>query len=69
MVFVLYAFYSAIYAYRRLTRPGMSQEVKHIFISKHITYVGAFIFVWTVALTHAYFQSFFNAQDLDKIMP
>ena len=69
IAFVIYAFYSAIYAYRRLTLPGMSKEVKHIFIKKHITYVGAFIFVWTVALTHAYFQMFYSSQDLDKIKP
>jgi hypothetical protein len=45
----------------------MSKEVRHVFIRKHITYVSVFIILWTVALSHSYFQIFYAAQDLSKL--
>lgn len=45
----------------------MSKEIKYIFIRKHITYVGAFIFVWTFPITETYFSIFYAAQDFDRI--
>ena len=50
------ALYSCVYAYRRLTRPGMSVEVRYVFIRKHILYVGIFIFIWTFYLAHSYYS-------------
>ena len=55
VAFILYALYSCVYAFRRLTRPGMSAEVRYVFIRKHITYVSVFIILWTVSLAHSYF--------------
>lgn len=65
--FMLIALYSCVFAYRRLTRPGMSAEVRYVFIRKHIFYVGVFIVLWTFALAHSYFQIFYAAQDLSKL--
>ena len=61
------ALFSCVYAYRRLTRPGMSAEVRFVFIRKHIGYVGTFIIIWTVYLAYSYFK-LFNAglEDLDN---
>lgn len=64
--FVLIALYSCVFAFRRLTRPGMSVEVRYVFIRKHITYVSTFIVLWSVSLSHSYFQIFYAAQDLQN---
>lgn len=69
IAFVLLALYSCVFAYRRLTRPGMSSEVRYVFIRKHIFYVGVFIILWTFSLAHSYFQVFYAAQDLDRLPP
>lgn len=58
------ALYSCVYAYRRLTRPGMSAEVRLVFIRKHIAYVGTFIFVWTFYLAYSYFKLFYSGVDV-----
>lgn len=55
IAFMLIALYSCVFAYRRLTRPGMSAEVRYVFIRKHITYVTVFIILWTFSLAHSYF--------------
>jgi len=52
-----------VYAFRRLTRPGMSKEIRLVFIRKHIIYVSVFIFLWTFSLMHLYFQIYEAAQD------
>lgn len=67
VAFVLVALYSCVFAYRRLTRPGTSPEVRYVFIRKHITYVSVFIILWTFSLAHSYFQIFYAAQDLCKL--
>ena len=55
VAFVLIALYSCVYAFRRLTRPGISSEIRFVFIRKHIFYVSVFIFLWTFSLMHLYF--------------
>jgi len=65
IAFVLSALYSCVYAYRRLTRPGMSSEVRFVFIRKHIFYVSVFIIFWTVSLAHSYFQIYYAAQNVN----
>lgn len=65
-VYILMALYSCVYAYRRLTRPGMSAEVRFVFIRKHIAYVGTFIFVWTFYLAYSYFKLFYSGVDISK---
>jgi hypothetical protein len=47
---------SCVYAFRRLTRPGMSEEIRLFFIRKHISYVAAFIIIWTFYLASSYFE-------------
>lgn len=49
------ALFSCVYAYRRLTRPGMSKEIRMFFIRKHISYVGTFIIIWSFYLAASYF--------------
>lgn len=54
-VYILVAIYSVIYAYRRLERPGVSKEVRSMFLKKHYVYVGVFIIIWSIQLTQNYF--------------
>lgn len=54
--YILMALYSCVYAYRRLTRPGMSEEVRIFFIRKHIAYVATFIAIWWFYLASTYYQ-------------
>lgn len=56
--YILVAIYSVIYAYRRLQRPGVSQEIRQMFLKKHYIYVGVFIVIWTIQLSQNYFQLF-----------
>lgn len=49
-IYILLALSSCVYAYRRLTRPGMSEEIRMMFIRKHISYVTTFIIIWTFYL-------------------
>lgn len=50
------AAYSCTYAYRKLTRPGTSSEIKFVFIRKHITYVLTFSIIWVFYLCYTYFN-------------
>ena len=63
-VYIIMALYSCTFAFRKLTRPGMSAEVRYIFIRKHIAYVGTFIFVWTFYLAYSYFKLYYSGEDL-----
>ena len=55
-VYIVLALYSCVYAYRRLTRPGMSGEMRSYFIKKHVAYVASFIVIWTFYLASAYYH-------------
>jgi hypothetical protein len=47
-IYIIIAFYSTIFAYRRLNRPGVSKTVRQLFVKKHFLYVIVFIFIWTI---------------------
>jgi len=53
---------SCVYAYRRLTRPGMSLEIRKYFIRKHILYVITFIIIWTFFLASTYYHLYADSQ-------
>lgn len=60
----MFALFSIIYAARMLSRPGMSSDIKQIFIQKHVFYVVAFIIVWSASLASAYYN-LYNIKDDD----
>jgi hypothetical protein len=62
----LMALFSCVYAFRKLTRPGMSSEVKRLYILKHISYVGTFILIWTFYLAYSYFKLFNAGVNIDE---
>lgn len=53
--YMLIAFLSLFYAYRRLERPGVSKEVRSMFLKKHFLYVFVFIGIWTIQLSQNYY--------------
>jgi hypothetical protein len=53
--YIFMAVYSCVYAYNRLSKPGMSEEIRKFFLRKHISYVAAFVAVWTINLMTTYF--------------
>ena len=57
-LYIVIAVYSLIYAYRRLNRPGVSKEVRYMFVRKHGLYVIVFISVWTMQECFNYYQLF-----------
>lgn len=58
------ALFSCVYAFRRLTRPGMSAEVRFVFIRKHIAYVATFIIIWTFYLAYSYFKLYYSGMQI-----
>ena len=62
-LFMLVGFYSIILAYKRLLRPGVSIEMRKLFLKKHALYVLALIVIWIFCLLYNYYDLFdpFNA--------
>ena len=57
-IYMLVGFYSIIFAYRRLVRPGVSIEMRKLFLRKHAIYVIVFIIIWIFMLLFNYYQLF-----------
>jgi len=60
-IYILMALFSCVYAFRKLTKPGMSEELRSLYIRKHILYVGAFIVIWTFYLAASYYQMYLTS--------
>lgn len=61
---MLMGFYSIIVALRRLTRPGVSIEMRKLFIKKHALYVFFLIIIWLMQLLVNYNQLFKPPENL-----
>lgn len=57
-IYIIVAIYSTVFAFRRLNRPGVSKEVRSMFLKKHLIYVIVFIVLWTITLSQNYFTLF-----------
>lgn len=56
--YLIIAFYSVVFAYARLNRPGVSKEVRAMCFKKHLYYVMMFVTIWTVQLLQNYYILF-----------
>lgn len=56
--YLVVAFYSVVFAYARLNRPGVSKEVRAMYFKKHLYYVIMFVAIWTVQLMQNYYILF-----------
>lgn len=54
-LYIVVAFYSVFYSKRRLSRPGISKDVRQLTFRKHATYVIAFVVLWTMQQAQTYF--------------
>jgi len=46
--YLIVASYSCVFAIRRLNRPGVSKDIRIMFVKKHFLYVLVFIVVWVL---------------------
>ena len=61
-LYILISIFSIIYAARMLSRPGISSEIRGIFMKKHMVYAVSFIIIWSLVLLDAY-HSLYNTID------
>ena len=55
-IYILISMFSVIYAARMLSRPGMSSDIRTMFMKKHMFYALSFIIIWSLMLLNAYDQ-------------
>lgn len=55
-IYILISVYSVIYAARMLSRPGMSSDIRTMFMKKHMFYALSFVIIWSLMLLNAYDQ-------------
>ena len=65
-IFMLVGFYSIIFSCQRLSRPGVSIEMRKLFIRKHAAYVLCLIIIWLLLLLNNYYQLFEGKTELTK---
>jgi hypothetical protein len=53
-IYILTALFSVVYTGRMLSKPGISENIKKLFLKKHILYVVGFIGIWVITLSSAY---------------
>jgi hypothetical protein len=61
-LYILISVYSIIFAARMLSRPGISAEIRGIFMKKHVIYTLSFICIWSIVLLNAY-HSLYDSPD------
>jgi hypothetical protein len=47
-LFVSVSIYSVVFSLRRLNRPGVSKDLRMLFIKKHVIYVTVFTLIWVI---------------------
>jgi len=52
--YILVSLFSIIYSARMLSRPGISSEIRSMFMKKHVMYAVSFIIIWSLILLNAY---------------
>ena len=55
---MLIGFYSIIFAFRRLRRPGVSVHMRRLYLKKHVIYVIVYIFIELIQLLTNYYDLF-----------
>lgn len=53
-LYIVIALFSIVYTGRMLSKPGISNNIKKLFLKKHILYVVGFISIWIITLSSAY---------------
>ena len=66
--YIMMALYSVIFSNRRLTRPGVSAELRKVFVKKHSHYVYLFTAIWILQLAQAFEHLFGAINDAEDII-
>lgn len=61
-LYILISIFSIIYSARMLARPGISSDIRQIFMKKHLLYTISFIIIWALILLNAY-DRLYNSQE------
>lgn len=56
---MLIGFYSIIFSYKRLDRPGVSHQMRRLFLLKHALYVIFVTGLWLIQLINNYYELYF----------
>lgn len=65
-VYIMFALFSIIYSGWMLSRPGISSDIKNMFLRKHVSYTLGFIVIWSITLSGAY-SSLYNSLDTPSL--
>ena len=65
-IYIIAALTSIFYAARMLNRPGISSEIRQIFMKKHVIYTISFIIIWFCILLNAYVELFTGTSNEDE---
>ena len=55
-IYILISWFSVVYAARMLSRPGISSDIRSMFMKKHMLYAISFIIIWSLILLNAFDQ-------------
>lgn len=64
-VYIIISLFSIVYAARMLSRPGISSDIRQIFMKKHVFYALSFIFIWSLILLNAYDKLYASDEKTD----
>ena len=59
-LYIIIAVFSIFYAAKMLNRPGISPEIRQMFMKKHVLYAISFIVIWFFTLVNAYYEVFMD---------
>jgi hypothetical protein len=59
-IYIMWALFSVVYTGRMLSKPGISENIKKLFLKRHILYVVGFIGIWVITLSSAYRNLYLN---------
>ena len=65
--YIMVALYSVIFSNRRLTRPGVSAELRKVFVKKHSHYVYLFTAIWIIQLAQSFEHLFGPGDDTNDV--
>ena len=56
---MLFGFYSIVFSYKRLDRPGVSHQMRRLFLFKHAVYVVVLTLLWLLQLMNNYHELYY----------
>ena len=67
-LYILISCFSVVYAARMLSSPGISSDIRSLFMKKHLLYAISFIVVWSLILLNAFDQLYNRSKIAPEIV-